>query len=133
MLGPIAPDTFIPLAEESGPTAGLGRLGDADGLRPGPGMADPGLPAVRMAVNLSGRAFWRSRIVERVTEVLALTGVNPKQLELEVTESMAVDAVTDRPGRCSGSWRPSVYAWPSMTSGRAIPPSADCRDFRSTR
>ncbi len=48
-----------------------------------------------MAVNLSGRAFWRSRIVERVTEALAVTGVNPKQLELEVTESMAVDAVTD--------------------------------------
>ena len=57
--------------------------------------SDAGLPPVRMAVNLSGRGFWRSRIVERVTEVLILTGVNPEQLELEVTESMAIDAVTD--------------------------------------
>jgi EAL domain-containing protein (putative c-di-GMP-specific phosphodiesterase class I) len=33
--------------------------------------------------------------VERVAEVLAVTGVDPEQLELEVTESMAIDAVTD--------------------------------------
>jgi diguanylate cyclase (GGDEF)-like protein len=94
-LGPIAPDTFIPLAEESGLIVAL----DDWVMRTACGQVrawvDAGLPPVRMAVNLSGRAFWRARIVERVAEVLAVTGVNPEQLELEVTESMAIDAVSD--------------------------------------
>ena len=94
-LGAIAPDTFIPLAEESGLIVALDDWVMRTACAQVRAWRDAGLPAVRMAVNLSGRAFWRARIVERVTEVLALTGVDPEQLELEVTESMAVDAVTD--------------------------------------
>ena len=94
-LGSIAPDTFIPLAEESGLIVALDDWVMRTACTQARAWADAGLPKVRMAVNLSGRAFWRSRIVERVTEVLTLTGVDPEQLELEVTESMAVDAVTD--------------------------------------
>jgi diguanylate cyclase (GGDEF)-like protein len=94
-LGPIAPDTFIPLAEESGLIVALDDWVMRTACAQVRAWRDAGLPALRMAVNLSGRAFWRARIVERVTEVLTLTGVDPTQLELEVTESMAVDAVTD--------------------------------------
>jgi EAL domain-containing protein (putative c-di-GMP-specific phosphodiesterase class I) len=94
-LGAIAPDTFIPLAEESGLIVALDDWVMRTACAQVRAWRDAGLPAVRMAVNLSGRAFWRSCIVERVTEVLTLTGVDPDQLELEVTESMAVDAVTD--------------------------------------
>ncbi|MDQ1501468.1 MAG: hypothetical protein QOI86_4808, partial [Actinomycetota bacterium] len=94
-LGTVAPDTFIPLAEESGLIIAL----DDWVMRRACGQAqawvDAGLPPVRMAVNLSGRAFQRARIVERVAEALALTGLRPEQLELEVTESMAVDQVAD--------------------------------------
>ncbi|MGH9011644.1 MAG: putative bifunctional diguanylate cyclase/phosphodiesterase, partial [Acidimicrobiia bacterium] len=94
-LGPIAPDTFIPLAEESGLIVTLDDWVMRTACAQVRAWRDAGLPSLRMAVNLSGRAFWRARIVERVTEVLILTGVDPTQLELEVTESMAVDAVTD--------------------------------------
>jgi diguanylate cyclase (GGDEF)-like protein len=94
-LGPIAPDTFIPLAEESGLIVALDDWVMRTACAQVRAWRDAGLPPVRMAVNLSGRAFWRARIVERVTEVLTLTGVDPEQLELEITESMAVDAVTD--------------------------------------
>jgi diguanylate cyclase (GGDEF)-like protein len=94
-LGPIAPDTFIPLAEESGLIVALDDWVMRTACAQVRTWRDAGLPPLRMAVNLSGRAFWRARIVERVTEVLTLTGVDPEQLELEVTESMAVDAVTD--------------------------------------
>ena len=94
-LGPIAPDTFIPLAEESGLIVALDDWVMRTACAQVRAWRDAGLPPVRMAVNLSGRAFWRARIVERVTEVLTITGVDPTQLELEVTESMAVDAVTD--------------------------------------
>jgi diguanylate cyclase (GGDEF)-like protein len=94
-LGAIAPDTFIPLAEESGLIVALDDWVMRTACAQLRAWVDAGLPPMRMAVNLSGRAFWRARIVERVAEVLAVTGVNPEQLELEVTESMAVDAVTD--------------------------------------
>jgi len=94
-LGSIAPDTFIPLAEESGLIVALDDWVMRTACAQVRAWRDAGLPAVRMAVNLSARAFWRARIVERVTEVLAITGVDPEQLELEVTESMAVDAVAD--------------------------------------
>ena len=94
-LGPIAPDTFIPLAEESGLIVALDDWVMRTACAQVRAWRDAGLPSLRMAVNLSGRAFWRSRIVERVTEVLTITGVDPDQLELEVTESMAVDAVAD--------------------------------------
>jgi EAL domain-containing protein (putative c-di-GMP-specific phosphodiesterase class I) len=96
-LGAIAPDTFIPLAEESGLIVALDDWVMRTACAQVRAWADAGLPPVRMAVNLSGRAFWRARIVERVTEVLAVTGVNPEQLELELTESMAIDAVATDP------------------------------------
>jgi diguanylate cyclase (GGDEF)-like protein len=94
-LGAIAPDTFIPLAEESGLIVALDDWVMRTACAQVRAWRDAGLPSVRMAVNLSGRAFWRAHIVERVTEVLALTGVDPEQLELEVTETMAVDTVAD--------------------------------------
>ena len=94
-LGAIAPNTFIPLAEESGLIVALDDWVMRTACAQVRAWGDAGLPPLRMAVNLSGRAFWRARIVERVTEVLAITGVNPEQLELEVTESMAVDSVAD--------------------------------------
>ncbi|HYH48005.1 MAG TPA: EAL domain-containing protein [Acidimicrobiia bacterium] len=96
-LGPIAPDTFIPLAEESGLIVALDDWVMRTACAQLRAWTDAGLPALRMAVNLSGRAFWRSRIVERVTEVLAVTGINPALLELEVTESMAVDTAATAP------------------------------------
>ncbi|MEA2972513.1 MAG: hypothetical protein QOG82_971, partial [Actinomycetota bacterium] len=94
-LGPIPPDTFIPLAEESGLIVALDDWVMRTACTQARAWVDAGLPPLRMAVNLSGRGFWRSRIVERVTETLLLTGIDPDQLELEVTESMAVDAVAD--------------------------------------
>jgi EAL domain-containing protein (putative c-di-GMP-specific phosphodiesterase class I) len=94
-LGQIAPDTFIPLAEESGLIVALDDWVMRTACVQVRAWTDAGLFPLRMAVNLSGRAFWQARIVERVREVLAATGVDPGQLELEVTESMAVDAVTD--------------------------------------
>jgi diguanylate cyclase (GGDEF)-like protein len=94
-LGPIGPDTFIPLAEESGLIVELDDWVMRMACRQTRAWVDAGLAPLRVAVNLSGRGFWRARIVERVQEALAVTGVNPAQLELEVTESMAVDGVAD--------------------------------------
>ncbi len=94
-LGPIAPDTFIPLAEESGLIVALDDWVMRTACAQARAWADAGLPPVRMAVNLSGRGVLAGPHRRTGDGGVGLTGLNPEQLELEVTESMAVDAVTD--------------------------------------
>jgi len=94
-LGFVGPDTFIPLAEETGLIVALDDWVLRTACAQGKAWADGGLPPIRVAVNLSGRAFRRTHVVERVAEALERTGFAPDQLELEVTESMAVDQGSD--------------------------------------
>ncbi len=49
-----------------------------------------GLPALRMAANLSGRNFSDDRIIGRVATVLRESGLAAPRLELEITESLAL-------------------------------------------
>ncbi|MGH9037701.1 MAG: putative bifunctional diguanylate cyclase/phosphodiesterase, partial [Acidimicrobiia bacterium] len=94
-LGMLSPDRFVPMAEETGLIVPL----DDWVLRTACGQArawtEAGLPPLRVAVNISGRAFQRANVAERVEETLRLTGLEPERLELEVTESMAIDQVSD--------------------------------------
>ena len=46
-----------------------------------------------MSVNLSPRQFMQSRLVEEVSEILTTTGVDPSQICLEITESLAMSDV----------------------------------------
>ena len=93
--GAVSPEVFIPLAEDLGLIVALDdwvmRTACAQAQR----WAESGLPAVRVAVNVSGRAFLGSRVCERVAETLASTGLEPHLLELEITESMAIDQGVD--------------------------------------
>jgi len=50
-----------------------------------------GLPALRLAVNLSARQLRQGEIVDTVVAALAATGLPAGQLELELTESMLMD------------------------------------------
>jgi EAL domain-containing protein (putative c-di-GMP-specific phosphodiesterase class I) len=49
-----------------------------------------GLPDVRLAVNISMRQFQRREFVETVRSALLETGLEPRLLELEITESIAM-------------------------------------------
>ena len=93
--GLVPPGDFIPLAEETGLILPLGRwvLEEAcRQLRAWTG-ANPGLESLVMSVNLSSHQFRQPDLCSQVTEVLALTGLPPGQLCLEVTESaMMADA-----------------------------------------
>ena len=51
---------------------------------------ESGLPPVRVAVNLSARQFAQNQLSPLVQEILAETGLDPSLLELEITESMAM-------------------------------------------
>jgi len=51
---------------------------------------EAGLPHIRVAVNLSVVQFQNSNIVNRITEILRESGLDPKYLELEIKESIVM-------------------------------------------
>lgn len=86
----VAPTQFIPLAENSGMIIGMGEwvLRTAClGVRQ---FEREGITNLRMAVNVSVSQFRHPGFIASVDGVLAETGINPKLLELEITESIAM-------------------------------------------
>jgi diguanylate cyclase (GGDEF)-like protein len=90
-LGPVGPDHFIPVAEDSGQIVALDTWVLRTACEQAQAWSDSGLPPVRMAVNVSGRHFHHGRLTETVASVLWQTELDPHRLELEVTESVAVE------------------------------------------
>jgi diguanylate cyclase (GGDEF)-like protein len=89
-LGLLAPDKFIPLAEESGLIAPLGEWVLETACAQAKEWQDAGYPRISVAVNLSPRQFQLQPVADMVAAVLRRTGLDPKLLELELTESLAL-------------------------------------------
>lgn len=87
-LGLVSPAQFIPLAEETGLIIPIGRWVLEQACLQNKRWQDLGLPNVRMSVNLSAMQFRKSSLLDEIRGVLADTGLEADQLELEVTESM---------------------------------------------
>jgi diguanylate cyclase (GGDEF)-like protein/PAS domain S-box-containing protein len=90
-LGMISPSEFIPQMEELGLMVEIGRWVLKSACRQNIAWQRQGLPPVRVAVNLSAQQFYRGDIVGTVQRVLHETGLDPKWLELEITESITLD------------------------------------------
>ena len=86
-LGMIAPDKFIPLAEETGLILSIGEWVIRTACHQAKAWQDAGLKQVKMAVNLSGRQF-RMQLDQVVEGILRETGLDAHWLELELTESI---------------------------------------------
>ncbi|MEQ6899818.1 EAL domain-containing protein [Nocardioides sp. YIM 152588] len=90
-LGTVGPHRFIPVAEETGLIVELGawvlERACADIVRI---QAEIGRP-MRLAVNASPHQFHAEGWVETVVEILDRTGLDPGQLELEITEGVLMD------------------------------------------
>jgi diguanylate cyclase (GGDEF)-like protein/PAS domain S-box-containing protein len=86
-IGLIPPDRFIAVAEESGLIGELGMWALDEACKQVSKWTDAGYPAVPVAVNLSVRQFNRD-LAARVAETLRRTGIDPKLIELEITESL---------------------------------------------
>jgi len=87
-LGIITPDKFIPVAEETGLIVPMGTWVLQSACRELRHWGDLGLSGLRMGVNISGRQFREQDLADLVAEAIAVTEVNPAQLDLELTESM---------------------------------------------
>ncbi len=87
-LGMISPLQFIPIAEETGMIAPIGEWVLRTACAQNKAWQDAGLPALRVAVNLSACQLRQANFVQVIERVLRDTGLAPRYLELELTESM---------------------------------------------
>ncbi|MDS4027104.1 MAG: EAL domain-containing protein [Candidatus Contendobacter sp.] len=85
------PDVFIPLAEYSGLIVPIGAWVLEQACAQHARLAAAGFAALKMAVNVSVPQFRRADFVEQVARTLVQCQMPPTQLELEITESIAMD------------------------------------------
>jgi diguanylate cyclase (GGDEF)-like protein len=88
--GMIPPDEFIPLAEMTGLIGGVSAFVLRTGCTEHASFSPPGGHRPRLAVNLSARQFQRGEVVEQVKSILKETQLPPGLLELEITETVAM-------------------------------------------
>lgn len=88
--GMVPPEDFIPLAEETGLIIPIGAWALRTACRHHAARKCAPGPHMRMAVNLSARQFRGVHLVETVAEILEETRFDPQCLELEITESVAM-------------------------------------------
>ncbi|MFC0216517.1 EAL domain-containing protein [Paenibacillus chartarius] len=90
--GMVPPVQFIPVAEASGLINPIGEWVLKEACRQNKQWQESGLPPIRISVNLSIRQFEQPDLVDRVAQVLQSVQLEPAFIELEITESMAMDA-----------------------------------------
>ena len=91
--GLVGPESFIPLAEETGLILPLGEcVLRKSCLQMAAWMREFDLdPAIRVSVNLSGRQFKQPNLFDRTMQILEEAGLPPERLSLEVTEGVLMD------------------------------------------
>jgi diguanylate cyclase (GGDEF)-like protein/PAS domain S-box-containing protein len=89
-MGPIPPSVFIPLAESTGLMNSIGAWALRAACKQAKTWHDAGFKNLSLAVNLSVTQLQQPDLVARVREALEETGLPPRLLELEITESSAM-------------------------------------------
>jgi diguanylate cyclase (GGDEF)-like protein len=86
--GAVSPAEFIPVAEACGLIVPISRWVLEEACKQTRAWVDAGLPAMTMAVNISGMEFRNENFLAGVLAILETTGLDPRFLELELTESV---------------------------------------------
>ncbi len=90
-LGSVSPAEFIPLAEDSGLILPVGEWVLRTACAQNRLWQDGGLGQMRVAVNLSARQFREKNLSAKILRILGETGLDPRHLELELTESSIME------------------------------------------
>ncbi len=90
-LGEVEPLRFIPIAEETGFIVPLGRWVLVEACEQLAAWSAESGKALTLSVNLSRRQLISTHLIDEVRTALALSGVDPHQLMLEVTESVLME------------------------------------------
>jgi diguanylate cyclase (GGDEF)-like protein/PAS domain S-box-containing protein len=86
--GQVSPGQFIPVAEDCGLILPIGNWVLHEACLQARAWLDAGLPPTTMAVNISAIEFRDENFLEGVFTILKETGLDPRLLELELTESV---------------------------------------------
>lgn len=92
-LGMVSPAEFIPVAEETGVISSIGEWVLRTACAQNKLWQERGFEKIPVAVNVSSRQFKEERFVDIVRQILDETKLEPRYLELEVTESLMMENV----------------------------------------
>jgi diguanylate cyclase (GGDEF)-like protein len=92
-LGLVAPSVFIPVAEETGLILPIGEWALRTACAQNKAWQDQGFSRICMAVNLSARQFYQPNLPSLIAEVLRETGLDSQYLDLEITETTAIQDI----------------------------------------
>lgn len=96
--GQVGPDTFIPIAEQSGLIIPIGDWVMRTACRQTRIWAENGMPNMKIAINLSPQQFRQDDLVQHIQNIVEETGIAPTSLEFEITEGTVmqdIDAAQD--------------------------------------
>ena len=89
--GLVFPGDFIPLAEETCLIIQIGEIVLREACQQCVTWQENGFPAIPVSVNLSIRQFLQPTLPEKIYNIIQETGIEPRLIELEITESMSMD------------------------------------------
>jgi diguanylate cyclase (GGDEF)-like protein/PAS domain S-box-containing protein len=90
---PVSPSSFIPVAEDIGLIVPIGKWVLKQACAQNKAWQDAGMPPCMVSVNVSPRQFRQDNFVQAVEEVLRETRLEARYLEIELTESAAMQDV----------------------------------------
>jgi len=90
-VGIIPPAKFIPIAEQAGIIDTIGDWVLREACTQMRSWLGSGLAPFRLAVNLSARQLRRADLTQRIEAILKESGLEPRHLELEITESTLME------------------------------------------
>ncbi|GKU83599.1 bifunctional diguanylate cyclase/phosphodiesterase [Niallia sp. NCCP-28] len=91
--GLVPPSEFILFAEETGLILPIGETVLWEVCRQSVSWREKGFSDLRIAVNISSLQFQNDRFIDTVSKIIKETGANPNNIELEITESIAMGLI----------------------------------------
>lgn len=91
--GVVTPTAFIPIAEETGIITKIDEWGLTEACRQAKSWQEKGYKPLRISVNISQMQLYRTDIVTTIKNALSESGLEAKYLEIELTETMAMQDI----------------------------------------